>query len=122
VLIVDDEKAFADVLEALFEGEGYEVARAGDGLSAVRLADPETLDVMLCDVMLPGMNGDRVAAEIRRRYPSRRLPIVLLSASADPKVRLRDVWFVSKPIDFDEVLALLESICAPQTSGCLTAS
>ena len=111
-LIVDDEKAFADILAELLEDEGYVVLRARDGVSAIQLlaASGSSIDLMLCDVMLPGMRGDQVAAEVRRLFPGRRLPIILLSASADPRITLRDVWFLCKPLEISQLMSLLEDL------------
>jgi two-component system response regulator VicR len=109
-LIVDDERAFADVLSELLRDEDYSVACAYDGLTALQMlaAPGPQPDVILCDVRLPALTGDRLAAEARRLYPHRRLPFVLLSASGDPRVRLRDVWFVGKPLDCADLLRLLD--------------
>jgi CheY-like chemotaxis protein len=112
VLIVDDEKTFADIIGELLTDEGYCVARASDGITAIQMLSSgrPALDVVLCDVVLPGLSGDRVAVEIRRLFPKRRLPIVLLSAGADPRVAVRDTWFMSKPIDCDDLLAVLKRL------------
>jgi CheY-like chemotaxis protein len=116
VLIVDDERTFADVVAELLVDEGYTVLRAYDGLSALRMLSSEESqpDVVLCDVMLPALSGDRLAAEVRRLFPDRRLPIVLVSASADPRVDLPDVRFLPKPLDFGELLPLLHELINPR--------
>ena len=115
VLIVDDEKTFAQIMGELLADEGYSVVHASDGVTALNMLASDYLrpDLVLCDVMLPGLRGDRFVAEVRRRLPRGRLPIVLLSASADPQVRARDVWFLSKPIDFTELLETIERLIEP---------
>jgi CheY-like chemotaxis protein len=112
ILIVDDEKAFADVLAELLEDEGYTATHAYDGDSALQmLSSARTApDVILCDVITPGLSGVRLAAHARQLFPDQRLPIVLMSASADPNVKLRDVRFVSKPLDFGELLHVLPQL------------
>ena len=112
VLIVEDEKTFAEIIGELLADEGYAVVRAHDGVTALNMLASGRLppDVLVCDVMLPGLRGDRLAAEVRRRFPRRRLPIVLLSASPDPQVDVPDVWFLPKPIDFKELLDTLERL------------
>jgi CheY-like chemotaxis protein len=117
ILIVEDESAFAEVVSELLVGEGYSVVRARNGITALNmLSAPRLLpDVIVCDVMLPGLRGDRLAAQVRHRFPSRRLPILLLSASSDPRVRLRDVWFMAKPVDFRDLLKMIERVLEPRS-------
>ena len=124
VLIVDDERTFAEILGELLVDEGYSVVRAHDGVTALNMVASERMgpDLILCDVMLPGLRGDRLAAEIRRRLPHRRLPIVLLSASADPRRHLRDVSFLAKPVDFKELLKTMERLLEPARGARATAS
>jgi CheY-like chemotaxis protein len=116
VLIVDDERTFSEIIGELLVDEGYSVVRAHDGVTALNMLASErlSLDLVLCDVMLPGLRGDRLAAEVRRRFPKRRLPIVLVSASPSPKVTVPDVWFLPKPIDFKELLETIERLVQPR--------
>jgi len=115
VLIVEDENAFGDVVADLLAEEGYAVVRAHDGPNAINMLDAPQMspDVVVCDVKMPGLRGDRFAAEVRRRFPRRRLPILLLSAQADPRVRLRDVWFMSKPVDIKDLLKTIACLVEP---------
>ena len=119
ILIVEDDKAFADVISELLVGEGYSVLCITDGISAINMlsANHRHLDLVICDVRLPGLRGDRLADEVRRRFPTRRLPILLLSASPDPRVRLRDVHFMSKPFETRELLNTIARLAAPPRGG-----
>jgi len=112
ILIVEDEPAFAEVLTELLIDEGYSVLHVRDGITAVNVLvnDRQQPDLIVCDVMLPGLRGDRVAAEVRDRLPNARLPIVLMSASADPRVDLRDVVFMPKPFDSADLLDCIDSM------------
>ena len=118
ILLVEDDNAFADVISELLVGEGYSVVRITDGISAINMISTvrRRPDLIICDIRLPGLRGDRLVHEVRRRFPSVRLPILLLSASPDPHVRLRDVLFMSKPF---ETLQLLNTVArlAAQTRG-----
>ncbi len=81
------------------------------------------LDMVVCDVMLPGLRGDRFAAEVRQRFPSRQLPILLMSASAAPKIALPAVSFMSKPFDSDDLLVRIEEMLSQSSqSGSVAAS
>lgn len=119
ILIVEDDKAFADVVRELLVGEGYSVIRIADGISAINMisANHRPPDLIICDIRLPGLRGDRLAHEVRRRFPKLRLPILLLSASSDPHVRLRDVLFMSKPFEMLQLLSTVAHLAALPRSG-----
>ena len=112
VLVVDDERAFAEVLTELLRDEAYLVQVSFDGRHALDAIDTGALrpDIILCDVMLPGLRGDGFVSELRSRFPDLRLPVVLMSASADPRVQARDVWFLPKPLDFNELIAFIADV------------
>ena len=112
ILLVEDEPAFAEVISELLSDEGYAVVRVRDGTTALAMLGNEHggVDLILCDVMLPGLRGDRMAREVRQRYPQRRLPILLMSASADPNVTLRDVLFIPKPFETSDLLERLNGM------------
>ena len=115
ILIVEDEPAFAEVLSELLRDEGYSVVHVRDGVHALNMLrglGPRT-DLVICDVMLPGVRGDRLAAEIRNRFPRRRLPILLMSASADPRVALPAVEFMGKPFETSELLSRIAAMLPP---------
>jgi CheY-like chemotaxis protein len=126
ILIVEDERAFAEVLTELLLDEGYSVAHACEGITALNMLGASKArrpDLIVCDIMLPGLRGDRFAAEVRRRFPRQRLPILLMSASADPRIELRDVSFLSKPFDSSDLLARIASMLAPrERAGVVQAS
>ncbi len=117
VLVIDDERAFAEVVAELLRSEGHEVELAHDGHQVLSgLKDGQLVpDLVLCDVMLPKLNGATLVVELRKRFPDHRMPIVLLSASADPQVDLPDLAFLPKPIDFDELLDCIDRLGADCT-------
>jgi CheY-like chemotaxis protein len=112
ILIVEDEPAFARVLSELLIDEGFSVLDVRDGLTAVNMLTTgrRRPDLIVSDVMLPGMRGDRVASEVRRRFPNWHVPILLLSASTDPHVKLPDVAFLPKPFETEELLRCIDSM------------
>jgi CheY-like chemotaxis protein len=115
ILIVEDEPTFADVLAELLRDEGYSVVQVRDGFTALNMLSGQRVraDLLVCDVMLPGLRGDRLAAEVRTRFPHQRLPILLLSASADPHVALPEVEFMPKPFETAELLHRIGSMLIP---------
>jgi CheY-like chemotaxis protein len=128
ILIVEDERAFAEVLTELLLDEGYSVVHVRDGITALNLlagqrSNAHRPELIVCDVMLPGMHGDRFAQEVRRRFPRQRLPILLMSASADPHLDLPDVSFMPKPFDSSDLMRRIASMLAARTgSGAMAAS
>ena len=110
VLVVDDQAANLRVVSALLERQGYEVAVAGDGEAALSIAEERAPDLMLLDMMMPGMDGFGVMEEIRLRAMLPRVPVVFLTAAQDRGLLLRAfeagaVDYVIKPFIPEELVA-----------------
>src|SRR5690606_12294723 len=110
VLVVDDQPANLRVVSALLERQGYEVAIAEDGEAALAQAEERAPDLMLLDMMMPGMDGFGVMEEIRLRALLPRVPVVFLTAAQDRALLLRAfevgaVDYVVKPFIPEELLA-----------------
>ena len=80
ILIVDDEPEIADLLEVLLTGEGYHVVKAPTAQEALSLLEQRTFELVLLDVMMPGMDGFTACQEIRRKM---NIPIIMLSARSE---------------------------------------
>ena len=78
VLVVDDEPVLAEMVSMALRYEGWNIATAGDGTSAIAAARAERPDVVVLDVMLPDMSGLDVLQKLRKENP--RLPVLLLTA------------------------------------------
>ncbi|MEZ0471255.1 hybrid sensor histidine kinase/response regulator [Luteimonas salinilitoris] len=110
ILVVDDQPANLRVVGALLARNGYEVLNAGHGEEALRIASEQLPDLILLDVLMPGMDGFAVLAEIKQREPLMRLPVVCLTAARDREQLLRAfdagaVDYVTKPFLPEELLA-----------------
>ena len=77
ILIADDEQEIRDVLRLYLEKDGYEVTEAQDGLETMKLLGEQEYDLLLLDIMLPGMDGYRVLRNIREKN---NVPVIMLSA------------------------------------------
>jgi CheY-like chemotaxis protein len=88
VLVVDDETSLLDLYQIIFESAGYQVRSATNGRQALKLITEEMPDLILLDVMMPGLNGIEVCREIRTRYPSEN-PCILMY-TADDRVETRE--------------------------------
>jgi putative two-component system response regulator len=115
ILIVDDLPENRDLLEAHLTPKGYRVLLASSGEAALGILTEEAVDLVLLDVMMPGMDGFEVTRRIRADEANRQLPIVLVTALKDTLDRVRGIEagcddFLSKPVDKIELLARVSSL------------
>jgi putative two-component system response regulator len=108
VLVVDDDESIRVLLKRQMERDGYAVATAGDGLSAITTAGAVLPDVVLLDALMPEMDGFEVAEALKSADATRSAPIIMVTALDDHESRLRALKagvqeFLTKPIDRDEV-------------------
>ena len=108
ILVVDDDADCRTILGHLLERSGYHTRRAASGEEAVLIALAEPIDVILLDVMMPGMDGFAVCEALHQA--GKRIPIILLTARDDIDVRLEGMHrgvseFLTKPINRIELLA-----------------
>ena len=115
VLIVDDEYAGRETLQSILEGEGYQLEMAENGPQAIEKAKEFLPDVILLDVMMPGMTGFEVCQRIRTEPEIAEIPIIMLTALDDRESLLTALKagaddFISKPFDRYELRARLLGI------------
>ena len=115
VLIVDDEYIGRETLQSVLEGEGYELEMAENGFQAIEKAKQLLPDVILLDVMMPGMTGFEVCQRIRSDPQIAEIPIIILTALDDRESLLNALKagaddFISKPFDRFELRARLLGI------------
>jgi len=108
ILVIEDEARILSFLARGLEAEGYRVEGASDGRDGLARAVQDEWDLVLLDLMLPGLNGLDVLAALHRSRPE--LPVLILSARADLPTKLRGFElgasdYVSKPVALDELLA-----------------
>lgn len=112
VLIVDDDPPSLKMTAFLLSEEGYEVATADNGLDALRLVDQQAPDLVILDVMMPGLDGLQVTQRIRRTMT---VPIIILSAKGETVDRVQglDIGaddYLAKPFEPAELLARVRSV------------
>src|SRR5438477_450886 len=83
VLIIEDERGLTDVLTYNLQREGYDTIVAHDGQEGLRKAQMHLPDIILLDLMLPGMGGLEVCRELRAGERTRHVPIVMVTAKAE---------------------------------------
>ena len=89
ILVVDDQPANLRVVGALLSRHGFEVATAGTGDDALRSIRERTPDLLLLDMMMPGMDGFALLAEIKQHRELQGMPVVFLTAAQDRELLLR---------------------------------
>jgi DNA-binding response OmpR family regulator len=122
VLVVDDEAPIRLLCRVNLEAEGMEVLEAADGPSGLDVARREHPDVVLLDVMMPGLDGWRVAEELLEDPETRGIPIVFLTARAELRDRARGLDlggldYVTKPFNPVELAPLIREVIARVEGG-----
>jgi DNA-binding response OmpR family regulator len=112
VLIIEDEKKIRDVLRAYLVREGLTVIEAEDGNKGIELYEERLPDLVLLDLMLPGMSGERVAAAIRQKGQT---PVIMLTARSEEWERLQGFElgaddYITKPFSPREVVARVRAV------------
>jgi putative two-component system response regulator len=115
ILIVDDESSARGALEVLLRREGFEVREVHDGRSALEECATFRPDLILLDIVMPGMDGFEVCRRIKNTPETRLTPVVLITGLSDTEDRINGINagaddFLSKPIDFSELHARIRSL------------
>jgi putative two-component system response regulator len=115
ILVVDDTEANRQLLTRLLGREGYSVCTAQDGREALQLVAEQPPDLILLDVMMPGMIGFDVCRELKRQPATRLIPVVLITSLQDSENRIRGIEagaddFITKPFNPYELRARVRSL------------
>lgn len=114
ILIVDDDPNTVEILRRWLDREGYAVASADNGPACLDTLGREAVDVIVLDVMMPGMDGLQVCEQLRANAAWRSIPVVLLTAKDDMETRSRGMVlgvseYLTKPVNKVDLLARLRS-------------
>ncbi len=115
ILIVDDMPANTRLLQAKLVEEYYQVEIAQDGFEALRLASSWQPDLVLLDVMMPGMDGYETCRRLKSDHATMHIPVVMVTALGDPAERLHGLEvgaddFLTKPVEYDTLLARVRGL------------
>lgn len=111
VLVVEDNAAIIDVLQLLLKGAGYEVATTTDGHSIELLMYEWQPDVVLLDLLLPGLDGGTICQQIKLHSILRHIPLVLMSGHHDLQEKAEQAGadgFLRKPFSIDILTETIE--------------
>ena len=117
ILLIEDEKMLADSVAALLSSRGYEVEAAYDGDAGLQYARLGVHDLVILDVMMPGLDGYQVARQLRSEHCA--VPILMLTAKSDILDRIEGLnsgadYYLTKPFDSRELLACVRALLRRQ--------
>ena len=119
LLIVDDEPALVEMLHTFLRLNDFETVAAFNGRDGLVLVDVERPDLLILDLMLPDIEGYEVCQRIRKYPDGAKLPVLILSARADPLSKERAMAaganaYLVKPVRFADLLTVLKRLLAAQ--------
>ena len=111
ILVCDDDKQIVDAIDIYLTGEGYQVVKAYDGYEALEVMEAQPVDLMIVDVMMPGLDGIRTTLKIRETSS---IPIIILSAKSEDTDKILGLNigaddYLSKPFSPLELVARVKS-------------
>ncbi len=123
ILVVDDELSMRQFLKILLEKEGYEIALAADGPSALEQARQREFDLAISDIRMPGMNGLELLAELKHVCPE--LPVIMITAFASPEDAVTAMKngafdYITKPFNVEEIKGVIRSATARKHAATAT--
>ncbi|MCA2379464.1 PleD family two-component system response regulator [Agrobacterium sp. 22-211-1] len=115
VLVVDDIPANVKLLEARLVAEYFDVVTAEDGFKALAICDEEQVDIILLDIMMPGMDGFEVCEKLKANPKTAHIPVVMVTALDQPSDRVRGLKagaddFLTKPVNDLQLIARVKSL------------
>ena len=117
ILAIDDDPTIITLLRVNLELEGYDVVSASDGPAGIEAAKSEMPDLILLDVMMPGMDGYAVRSELAKSPETSQVPVIFLSARAQQADRKKGLdlgaaEYLTKPFEPLELLEIIEQVLA----------
>ena len=113
VLVVDDEWEIRNLLAEFLAGEGYDVIQASNGEEALELAEKEAPQVILLDILMPGIDGIETCKRLKTKENTRFVPVIMATALWDRYMEAMDAGaedFVTKPFNLTELSHRVKSI------------
>ena len=121
ILIVDDEKDTLAVLEKALTAEGYSIITADNGKDAIMLAKSKQPEIIMLDILMPGMDGAEVAARLKENPETKNIPVIFLTCLLSKKEQgekeghvIKGYVFIAKPYSVEELLAQIERLANRQ--------
>ena len=122
ILIVDDERPNRDLLEVMLASEGFVLLTAASGEEALAIVAQQLPDLILLDIMMPGMDGYQVAATIKGNAATKNIPVIMVTALDDRKAKMLGLStgaedFLTKPVDRAELRVRVRNLLRLKAYG-----
>jgi CheY-like chemotaxis protein/anti-sigma regulatory factor (Ser/Thr protein kinase) len=112
LLVVDDDPSIHELIGAMLAGKGWELHRADNGDQALALLESRSYDLVLSDILMPGMDGLTLLGHIRNRYPYARIVVMTVKNTSEhilESLRHRATAYIAKPFDRDTLIVTLQN-------------
>ena len=117
ILVVDDEPQMLDLIRIRLEANNYEVITSCDGKDGLQKAGEFMPDAIILDIMMPGLDGGDMAAQIKSKKETRGIPIIFLSCLVEKQdepikrqVMGEDAYFIAKPFETQVLLSVINKV------------
>lgn len=120
ILIVDDDLAIVEVIKIILEERNYKVLTITDGAKVKQTIQHYLPDLILLDFWLPGLDGKKIASQIKNMKDAEGVPIIMISAHDSPGKIAKEVGaddFLAKPFDIDELTRIIRKYLAPENKS-----
>ncbi len=110
ILVLEDEPAVQTLIYKQLMAQGFEVTVAGDGLDGLMKLESVKPDLIICDVMMPNLDGMEFVKAIKGHNNTQKIPVIFLTAKTDPRSMIDGInvgarFYVTKPFQLDDLLA-----------------
>ena len=113
ILLVEDDESILFGLQDILEGQGYQISTASNGIDGLKLATENSIDLLILDIMLPGLNGLEICKKVKKEKLM--LPIIMLTAKSSEIDKISGLDYgaddyITKPFSLSELLARIRAI------------
>ena len=117
ILILEDEPAVQTLLKKQLAANGFKVTVASDGLDGLMKLEQLQPDLMICDVMMPNLDGIEFVRAIKNNQLTQKIPVIFLTAKTDPRSMIEGInvgarFYVTKPFQIDDLLSKIKRALA----------
>jgi CheY-like chemotaxis protein len=114
ILVIDDDMALQAVIDVALRNEGYQVVEASDGEEGIKMVSRVTPDLVICDIMMPNMDGVEMFGYIKEILQTEGIPVIMMTAlSRKPwfrELELEGAVILHKPFEINQLLEMVEML------------